>query len=190
MFNVCAHICWHFLLKVSQHVDVALKVNWSSSWSVMCHFALCLCVFKCFQEFARRALGKIGELAKLGEHGEVSATRETQRAYKDASIKAGTFHLIISLIRCQPLSHFWRRRHWILWAFTVPLQCLHSIDMLFFWWTYERWFRAFCVFSSVPWFSSEQHLRPGRDRKPWSEAKSKAPWRTYQMYRLLLFIST
>uniref|UniRef100_A0A3Q4GIA7 Uncharacterized protein n=1 Tax=Neolamprologus brichardi TaxID=32507 RepID=A0A3Q4GIA7_NEOBR len=41
------------------------------------------------EEFARRALGKINELAKLGEHSEVPATRETQRAYKDASIKLG-----------------------------------------------------------------------------------------------------
>jgi len=49
----------------------------------------CSCAFKCFQEFARRALGKINELAKLEEQKEVPATRETQRAFKEASIKAG-----------------------------------------------------------------------------------------------------
>lgn len=53
------------------------------------HLWSCLCVFKCFQEFARRALGKINELAKMEGQSDVPATRETQRAYKEASIKAG-----------------------------------------------------------------------------------------------------
>uniref|UniRef100_A0A3P9CSQ4 Uncharacterized protein n=1 Tax=Maylandia zebra TaxID=106582 RepID=A0A3P9CSQ4_9CICH len=53
------------------------------------------------EEFARRALGKINELAKLGEHSEVPATRETQRAYKDASIKARNLSLrYISTLCC------------------------------------------------------------------------------------------
>lgn len=60
-----------------------------------------MCVLKCSQEFARRALGKINELAKLGEHSEVPATRETQRAYKDASIKARNLSLrYISTLCC------------------------------------------------------------------------------------------
>lgn len=58
----------------------------------------CLCVFKCFQEFARRALGKINELAKIEEQNEVPTTRETQRAYKEASIKAGDSSLQIILL--------------------------------------------------------------------------------------------
>uniref|UniRef100_A0AAQ5ZBU7 Fibronectin type-III domain-containing protein n=1 Tax=Amphiprion ocellaris TaxID=80972 RepID=A0AAQ5ZBU7_AMPOC len=41
------------------------------------------------EEFARRALGKINELAKLEEQSEVPATRETQRAYREASVKLG-----------------------------------------------------------------------------------------------------
>ncbi|XP_072231582.1 cilia- and flagella-associated protein 54 [Leuresthes tenuis] len=39
------------------------------------------------EEFARRALGKINEMAKLEEQSEVPATRETQRAFREASIK-------------------------------------------------------------------------------------------------------
>ncbi|XP_051793490.1 cilia- and flagella-associated protein 54 isoform X2 [Acanthochromis polyacanthus] len=39
------------------------------------------------EEFARRALGKINELAKLEEQSGVPTTRETQRAYKEASVK-------------------------------------------------------------------------------------------------------
>ncbi|KAM9729701.1 cilia- and flagella-associated protein 54 [Menidia menidia] len=41
------------------------------------------------EEFARRALGKINELAKLEAQGEDPASRETQRAFREASIKLG-----------------------------------------------------------------------------------------------------
>lgn len=53
------------------------------------HLCGCLCVFKYLQEFSRRALSKINELVQMEEQSEVPATRETQRAYKEASIKAG-----------------------------------------------------------------------------------------------------
>nr|XP_040035732.1 cilia- and flagella-associated protein 54-like isoform X2 [Gasterosteus aculeatus aculeatus] len=39
------------------------------------------------EKFARRALGKINELAKLEEQNKLPASRETHRAYKEASIK-------------------------------------------------------------------------------------------------------
>ncbi|KAM8897416.1 cilia- and flagella-associated protein 54 isoform 3-T3 [Spinachia spinachia] len=50
------------------------------------HLLAGLCVFKCFQTFARRALGKIHELANLEEH-KLCSSRETHTAYKEASIK-------------------------------------------------------------------------------------------------------
>lgn len=52
------------------------------------HSWVCFCVLKCFQEFARRALGKINDLAELEQQSGVPATRETQSAFKEASIKA------------------------------------------------------------------------------------------------------
>ncbi|XP_062414184.1 cilia- and flagella-associated protein 54-like [Pungitius pungitius] len=39
------------------------------------------------EKFSRRALGKINELAKLEEQNKLPASRETQRAFKEASIK-------------------------------------------------------------------------------------------------------
>lgn len=52
--------------------------------------SLFLCVFKWFQEFAIRALGKVDELATLEDLNEAAATTETHRAFKEASAKART----------------------------------------------------------------------------------------------------
>lgn len=54
------------------------------------HLLSSLFVFKCFQEFARRALGKIHELQNMEEQSDVPAATNTQRAYKEASVKAET----------------------------------------------------------------------------------------------------
>ncbi|XP_033182211.1 cilia- and flagella-associated protein 54 [Anabas testudineus] len=60
------------------------------------------------EEFARRALGKINELAKLEEQSGVPATREIQRAYKEASIKLGAmvFKRAVFETRKRPKSMF------------------------------------------------------------------------------------
>lgn len=42
-----------------------------------------------FKEFARRALGKIDKLARWEQENDVPASRQTQSAFREASIKAG-----------------------------------------------------------------------------------------------------
>lgn len=42
------------------------------------------------KEFARRALGKIDNLARWERENDVPASRQTQKAFREASIKAGT----------------------------------------------------------------------------------------------------
>lgn len=54
----------------------------------------CLCVFIYFKEFARRALGKIEKLAKWEQENDVPVSRETQNAFREASVKAGDTFLI------------------------------------------------------------------------------------------------
>lgn len=47
-----------------------------------------------FKEFARRALGKIDKLARWEQENNVPANRQTQIAFREASIKAGDTFLI------------------------------------------------------------------------------------------------
>lgn len=46
-------------------------------------------MFIYFKEFARRALGKIEKLARWEQEIDVPVSRETQSAFREASIKAG-----------------------------------------------------------------------------------------------------
>uniref|UniRef100_A0A4W6D542 Cilia and flagella associated protein 54 n=1 Tax=Lates calcarifer TaxID=8187 RepID=A0A4W6D542_LATCA len=79
---------------VSLELSIPLMTAKYLPWIVTLYCAVCHCYYDNqaavqAEEFARRALGKINELAKLEEQSEVPATRETQRAYKEASIKLG-----------------------------------------------------------------------------------------------------
>lgn len=51
-------------------------------------------MFIYFKEFARRALGKIEKLARWEQENDVPVSRETQSAFREASIKAGDTFLI------------------------------------------------------------------------------------------------
>ncbi|XP_078122015.1 cilia- and flagella-associated protein 54 [Sander vitreus] len=77
---------------ISLELSIPLMTAKCLPWLVTLYCAVCHCYYNNqaavqAEEFARRALGKINELAKLEEQNEVPATRETQRAYKEASIK-------------------------------------------------------------------------------------------------------
>lgn len=53
--------------------------------------------FLILKQFARRALGKIENLARWERENDVPASRQTQRAFREASIKAGdTFTMFAS----------------------------------------------------------------------------------------------
>lgn len=55
-----------------------------------------LCVLLIFKEFARRALGKIENLAKWERENDVPASLQTQSAFREASIKAGIYLAVSS----------------------------------------------------------------------------------------------
>lgn len=52
-------------------------------------FYICFCVFLISKEFARRALGKIDNLARWERENDIPASGQTQSAFREASIKAG-----------------------------------------------------------------------------------------------------
>ncbi|XP_019219108.1 cilia- and flagella-associated protein 54 [Oreochromis niloticus] len=104
IYNVCRYLmtmqcsaqALEYLLWASISLELSIPLMTAKYLPVIVtlYCAVCQCYYDNHaevqaEEFARRALGKINELAKLGEHSEVPATRETQRAYKDASIKLG-----------------------------------------------------------------------------------------------------
>ncbi|XP_041657541.1 cilia- and flagella-associated protein 54-like isoform X3 [Cheilinus undulatus] len=77
---------------ISVELSIPLMTSKNLSWMVMLYCAVCRCYYDIkaevqAEEFARRALEKIDGLAKMEEQNEVPATRETQRAYREASIK-------------------------------------------------------------------------------------------------------
>ncbi|XP_034463390.1 cilia- and flagella-associated protein 54-like [Hippoglossus hippoglossus] len=79
---------------ISLELSVPLMTAQYLSWIVTLYSAVCHCYYDNqaavqAEKFARRALGKINELAEFEGQSEVPATRETQRAYKEASIKLG-----------------------------------------------------------------------------------------------------
>ncbi|XP_053298051.1 cilia- and flagella-associated protein 54 [Pleuronectes platessa] len=79
---------------ISLELSVPLMTVKYLSWIVTLYSAVCHCYYDNqaavqAEKFARRALGKINELAEFEGKSEAPATRETQRAYKEASIKLG-----------------------------------------------------------------------------------------------------
>uniref|UniRef100_UPI0009B47C99 cilia- and flagella-associated protein 54 n=1 Tax=Monopterus albus TaxID=43700 RepID=UPI0009B47C99 len=105
MYTICRYLmtmncsaqALEYLLwaSISLELSTPLMTAKYLPWIVTLYCAVCHCYYDNqatlrAEEFARRALGKINELAKLEEESEIPATRETQRAYKEASIKLGT----------------------------------------------------------------------------------------------------
>ncbi|XP_056253277.1 cilia- and flagella-associated protein 54-like isoform X3 [Seriola aureovittata] len=92
----CSAQALEYLLwaSISFELSIPLMTAKYLPWIVTLYCAVCHCYYDNqaavqAEEFTRRALGKINELAELEEQSEVPATRETQRAYKEASIKLG-----------------------------------------------------------------------------------------------------
>ncbi|KAM9348845.1 cilia- and flagella-associated protein 54 [Symphorus nematophorus] len=90
----CSAQALEYLLwaSISLELSIPLMTAKYLPWIVTLYCAVCHCYYDNqaavqAEEFARRALGKINELAKMEEQSGVPATRETQRAYKEASIK-------------------------------------------------------------------------------------------------------
>ncbi|KAK2828620.1 hypothetical protein Q5P01_019654 [Channa striata] len=90
----CSAQALEYLLWASISVELSIPLMTAKylPWLVTLYCAVCHCYYDNqatvqAEDFARRAIGKINELAKLEEQSEVPATRETQRAYKEASIK-------------------------------------------------------------------------------------------------------
>ncbi|XP_044227349.1 cilia- and flagella-associated protein 54-like isoform X3 [Thunnus albacares] len=77
---------------ISLELSIPLMTAKYLPWIVTLHCAVCHCYYDNqatvqAEEFARRALGKINDLVELEQQSGVPATRETQRALKEASIK-------------------------------------------------------------------------------------------------------
>ncbi|XP_065819323.1 cilia- and flagella-associated protein 54 isoform X4 [Labrus bergylta] len=102
IYNICRYLmtmnyseqALEYLLwaSISLELSIPLMTSKNLLWIVTLYCAVCHCYYDIqaevqAEEFARRALGKIDGLAKMEEQNEVPATRETQRAYREASIK-------------------------------------------------------------------------------------------------------
>ncbi|KAF7649725.1 hypothetical protein LDENG_00136920, partial [Lucifuga dentata] len=92
----CSAQALEYLLwaSISLELCVPLMTVKYLPWIVTLYCAVCYCYYDNqavvqAEAFARRAQGKINELAKLEEQSGVPASRETQRACREASIKAG-----------------------------------------------------------------------------------------------------
>ncbi|XP_045896455.1 cilia- and flagella-associated protein 54-like isoform X2 [Micropterus dolomieu] len=90
----CSAQALEYLLWASISLEISIPLMTANylPWIVTLYCAVCHCYYDNqaavqAEEFARRALGKINELAKMEEQNEVPTTRETQRAFKEASIK-------------------------------------------------------------------------------------------------------
>uniref|UniRef100_A0A3P8VER8 Cilia and flagella associated protein 54 n=1 Tax=Cynoglossus semilaevis TaxID=244447 RepID=A0A3P8VER8_CYNSE len=103
IYTICRHLmtkncssqALEYLLwaSISLELSIPLMTVDNLSWIVTLYCAVCQCYYRTQasaqgEEFARRALGKIKELANLEEQSGVPTTRGTQRAFKEASIKA------------------------------------------------------------------------------------------------------
>ncbi|XP_041808606.1 cilia- and flagella-associated protein 54-like [Chelmon rostratus] len=98
---------------VSLELSIPLMTAKYLPWIVTLYCGVCHCYYDNqaavqAEEFARRALGKINDLAKMEEQSDIPATRETQRAYKEASIKlaAMIFKRTVFEARRRPKSVF------------------------------------------------------------------------------------
>ncbi|XP_053187065.1 cilia- and flagella-associated protein 54-like [Scomber japonicus] len=102
IYNICRYLmtmncsaqALEYLLwaSISLELSVPLMTAKYLPWIVTLYCAVCHCFYDNLatvqaEEFARRALGKINDLAELEQQSGVPATRETQRAFKEASIK-------------------------------------------------------------------------------------------------------
>ncbi|XP_047192964.1 cilia- and flagella-associated protein 54-like isoform X3 [Scophthalmus maximus] len=92
----CSAQALEYLLWASISLELCIPLMTAEylPWIVTLYCAVCHCYYDNqaavqAEAFARRALGRINEQAKLEEQSKVPATRETQRAYKEASIKLG-----------------------------------------------------------------------------------------------------
>ncbi|XP_040907982.1 cilia- and flagella-associated protein 54-like [Toxotes jaculatrix] len=111
----CSAQALEYLLwaSISLELSIPLMTAKYVPWIVTLYCAVCHCYYDNqaavqAEEFSRRALGKINELAKLEEQNEVPATRETQRAFKEASIKLGAmmFKRAVYEARTRPRTMF------------------------------------------------------------------------------------
>ncbi|XP_041865069.1 cilia- and flagella-associated protein 54-like isoform X4 [Melanotaenia boesemani] len=104
IYNICRYLmtmkystqALEYLLwaSISLEMSVPLMTAKYLPLIITLYCAVCQCYYDNqaelqAEEFARRALGKISELAKLEEQCEVPSTRETRRAYREASIRLG-----------------------------------------------------------------------------------------------------
>lgn len=127
------------------------------SFSLLC---IWLCVFFIFKEFARRALGKIENLAKWEGENDVPASLQTQSAFREASIKAGdSFRMFASTSLC-PLS-----QSFFLFLLS-PFMCFSGLNWSNFSSPSTSW---------LPYCSNGWCLRMERDPKLSSSPKAKAP---------------
>ncbi|XP_063751644.1 LOW QUALITY PROTEIN: cilia- and flagella-associated protein 54-like [Eleginops maclovinus] len=111
----CSAQALEFLLwaSISLELSIPLMTAKYLPWIVTLYCAVCQCYYDNkaavkAEKYARRALGKINELAKLEEQSEVPVTRETRRAYKEASIQlaAMLFKRSVFEARRRPKSTF------------------------------------------------------------------------------------
>ncbi|KAM6907603.1 cilia- and flagella-associated protein 54 [Xenentodon cancila] len=104
IYNICHYLmtmqcsaqALEYLLwaSISLELSISLMIAKCLPLIVTLYCAVCQCYYDNHAEgqakdFAKRALGKIHDLAKLEDQSEIPATRETQRAYKEASVKLG-----------------------------------------------------------------------------------------------------
>ncbi|XP_036976615.1 cilia- and flagella-associated protein 54-like isoform X3 [Acanthopagrus latus] len=90
----CSAQALEYLLwaSISLELSIPLMTAKYLPWISTLYCAVCQCYYDnqaavLAEKFARRALGKINELAQMELQSDVPTTRETQRAYKEASIK-------------------------------------------------------------------------------------------------------
>ncbi|XP_073335740.1 cilia- and flagella-associated protein 54 [Pagrus major] len=90
----CSAQALEYLLwaSISLELSIPLMTAKYLPWISTLYCAVCQCYYDNqaavqAEKFARRALGKINEQAKMELQSDVPTTRETQRAYKEASIK-------------------------------------------------------------------------------------------------------
>ncbi|KAM4620352.1 cilia- and flagella-associated protein 54 [Polymixia lowei] len=102
IYNICRYLMTkncsaqvlEYLLwaSISLELPIPLMTAKYLPWRATLYCAVCQCYYDNqaavqAEVFARRALGKISDLAKLEEQSEIPVTTETQRAYKEATIK-------------------------------------------------------------------------------------------------------
>ncbi|KAL7389232.1 hypothetical protein ABVT39_000211 [Epinephelus coioides] len=123
IFNICRYLmtmncsaqALEYLLWASASLELSIPLMTAEylPWIVTLYCAVCHCYYDNqaavqAEEFARRALGKINELAKQEVQNEVPTTRETQRAFKEASIKleAMIFKRAVYEVKRRPKNRF------------------------------------------------------------------------------------